>query len=412
MGEPPTRFDWNAAWRCELDQLAEQGLVRRLRTVEAIDGHCITIDGRRLLSFASNDYLGLAGDPRIVQAVSAAAGRWGWGAGASRLISGSSEPHRRLERRLAEFKGTQAALVCSTGYQANLAALAALAGPDALIVLDKLDHASIIDAAFRTRAEVRVYPHRDLRKAERLLAMADGRRAIIVTDSLFSMDGDLADLPALVELKHRYGALLVVDEAHATGVLGEHGRGAAELLGVEAGIDVTVGTLSKALGGIGGFIAGPAEVVELAVNRAGPFIFTTAIPPAACAAAEAALDVVAAEPQRRRTLSDLSARLSSRLAAAGLDLGTPSSPALRPTPTPIIPVVVGGAKEALALSAALEAEGFLVPAIRPPTVPRGRSRLRISLSAAHKLLDVDRLGDTIVRLIKELSSMAGPASDG
>lgn len=388
---PPT-------WSDRLADLEAHGLRRSLRVLESAQGPYVSVNGRRLVNLASNDYLGLANHPRIVAAVKAAVDRWGWGAGASRLVSGTMQPHAELESHLARFKGTQAALVCSTGYQANLAAIHGLADSGDTILLDKLNHASIIDAAFGGspgiggRPNVRVFPHRGYSKLATLLGRAkSGHRRIIVTDSVFSMDGDFADLSALVELKRRYGALLIVDEAHATGILGDHGRGLAEEMGVEADIDVVVGTLSKALGGIGGFIAGSREIVDWLINTARSFIYTTALPPAACAGAMAALDIVEQEPGRRSRLVQLAAWFRRELAAqGGWDTAGSCSQ--------IIPIIVGEAATAVEISRRLEQEGFLAPAIRPPTVPRGKSRLRISLSSEHRQEDLARLVEILARL--------------
>ncbi|HOB73872.1 MAG TPA: 8-amino-7-oxononanoate synthase [Phycisphaerae bacterium] len=369
----------------QLLELSAKGLRRTLRTIESTQDAYVTMNGRRLCCMCSNNYLGLASHPEVIAAVKSAVERWGWGAGASRLVSGHMGPHAELEARLAAFENTPAALVCSTGYQANLAAIRGLAGPDDILLLDKLNHASIIDAARGSGAVLRVFPHRDYAKLERLLDRSAGyRRRIIITDSIFSMDGDFADLPRLADLKRRYDALLIVDEAHATGIFGRQGRGVAELMQVEEAIDVTVGTLSKALGGIGGFIAASTEIIDLLVNVAGPFIYTTALPPAACAAALAALDLIEREPQRREKLLSLANRLRAELGdRLGFDLGGSTSQ--------IVPIIVGEAEAAVQLSRRLEEGGFLIPAIRPPTVPRGRSRLRISLSAGHDPADVDRL---------------------
>jgi 8-amino-7-oxononanoate synthase len=364
-----------------LGDLEARGLRRRLRMIDSAQGARVRVAGRELICFCSNDYLGLANDAVVKRAVVDAVEKWGWGAGASRLITGTMTPHQELEQRLAAFKGTEAALVCSTGYQANLAAVRALAGEGDVVLLDKLNHASIIDAARGSGAVVRVFPHRDYAKLERLLERtADARRRVIVTDSLFSMDGDLADLPRLVELKRRYDALLVIDEAHATGVLGPGGRGLAELQGVEHEIDLTVGTLSKAFGGIGGFLAGAREIVDWVINTAGAFIYTTALPPAACAAAMAGLDVIEREPQRRARVLALADRLRGDLSDQGWDVGNSQSQ--------IIPLIVGSAESAVELAARLEGDGVLAPAIRPPTVPAGRARIRISLRADHRDEDV------------------------
>lgn len=382
-------------WAEGLAALSADGLRRTLRPIDSAQGPYVTVNGRQMCNFGSNDYLGLANHPQIRAAVKQAVDRWGWGAGASRLVAGHTRAHEELESRLATFKRTAAALVCSTGYQANLAVLRGLAGKGDVILLDKLDHASIIDGAFGAAHApgggpvVRTFPHRDYDRLQRLLnRCGDFRRRIIVTDSLFSMDGDVADLRRLVELKERHEALLCIDEAHATGVFGDGGRGVAELMGLEDRIDVVVGTLSKALGGIGGFIAASAEIVDWIVQTAPAFIYTTALPPAACAAAVAALDIVEGEPERRRNLLANAGRLREELGSGlGLDVaGTCSQ---------IIPVIVGAAEETVELARRLDQAGIMVPAIRPPTVPVGRARLRISLSAEHTPADLDRLGQAL-----------------
>jgi len=344
--------DLRTEWSAHLDELAARGLRRHLRRIDSDQGAYVVVGGRRLLCFCSNNYLGLANHPRVLAAAKDALDRWGWGAGASRLVSGHMGPHAELEARLAAFKRTEAALVFPTGYQANLAAVRTLAGPGDVVFLDKLNHASLIDAARGSGAELRVFPHRDYGRLERLLqrytwhghparqAMEGehprGRhrarqevgthaaepnqnagRRLIVTDSIFSMDGDAADLPRLVELKRKYDAALCIDEAHACGVFGARGSGLAELMGVEGDIDAIVGTLSKALGGIGGFVAGSCELIETLVNTAGSFIYTTALPPPACAAAMAALDIIESpegEDRRRRVLA-YSARVRRTLAS-------------------------------------------------------------------------------------------------
>jgi 8-amino-7-oxononanoate synthase len=376
----------NDGWAEQLADLAARGLRRELRVVAPAPAGRVRIAGRTLCDFSSNNYLNLATHPRVVAAVQSAVQEWGWGTGASALISGHTALHQQLEARLAAFKGAEAALVFSTGFQANLAAIAGLAGEGDVVLLDKLDHASIIDGARASGAVLRVFPHRNCEKLERLLEGAsDARRRVIVTDSLFSMDGDFADLPRLVELKRRYDAQLVIDEAHATGVVGQHGRGLAEAMGVESEIDVTVGTLSKALGGIGGFVAGRRELIDWLVNTARAFIYTTALPAAACAAALAALEVIDSPDgrERRERLLNMAELLRRELAGRGFDVGGSSSQ--------IVPVVVGEAEAAVQISRTLEEQGMLVPAIRPPTVPRGRARLRISLCSEHTPADVEAL---------------------
>lgn len=386
------------SWSDRLADLEGKGLRRSLRILESPQGPYVTINGRSLMNLSSNDYLGLTTHPHLLQAIKQAVDRWGWGAGASRLVSGTTQLHADLEARLAAFKRTEAALVCSTGYQANLAAIRGLAGRGDVIFLDKLNHASIIDASFAESPDraaapmVRIFPHRDYTRLEHLLARTTGaRRRIIVTDSIFSMDGDAADLSILVELKSRYNAFLIVDEAHATGVWGENGRGLAEATGAEADIDLVVGTLSKALGGLGGFIAASREIIDWLVNTARSFIYTTALPPAACAAAMAALDLVAEEPDRRLRLTELATWFRDELANRfGLDIGGSCSQ--------IVPVITGAADRTTELARALEEAGFLVPAIRPPTVPKGKSRLRISLCSEHQKPDLARLATVLGKL--------------
>ena len=367
-----------------LEALVAADLLRRPVVVDSAVGPKVTVDGRDVICLCSNDYLSLAADPAVRDSAAGAVEKWGVGAGASRLISGTTRLHAQLEQALAAFKGTAAAVVTTTGWMANHAALAALAGAGDLVVCDKLNHASILDAAAACGAVMRTFGHRDVARLNKLLDRLRGRyrRCVIATDSLFSMDGDLAALTELVESKRRYDALLMIDEAHATGVLGENGRGAAELLGVEEHIDVTVGTLSKALGALGGFVAGPQELIDTITNTARAYIYTTALPPALCAAAAEALRIVQTQPQRRRRLLELAGGLRERLRAAGFDTGDSVSQ--------IIPIMIGSPAEALRISRRLLEAGFLVPAIRPPTVPRGASRLRVSLCAAHQASDLER----------------------
>jgi 8-amino-7-oxononanoate synthase len=384
-GTMPPVPSWQQDLRRDLDDLLARNVYRDLRTVSSPIGRTIRLDsGRNVLNFASNDYLGLASDPRLTAAVTDALGRFGWGSGGSQLICGHTSLHAELERALAAFKRAEAALVLPTGYMANLAAIRTLAGDGDVLLLDKLNHASIVDAAHSSGAEVRVFPHRNYDKLERLLQRyAKVRRRVIVTDTIFSMDGDLADLPRLVSLKRQYDAILIVDEAHATGVLGPTGRGLAELQGVESDVDVTVGTLSKALGGIGGFITGPAVFVEALVNLARPFIFTTGLPAAACAAALQALQLVDAEPWRRTKVLDLATRLRSSLASSGWNTAG--------CQTQIVPAVVGSAEKAMQLADRLLDDGIFAPAVRPPAVPPDGSRLRISVTASHDPADIDTL---------------------
>lgn len=389
-----------------LAKLRQQGLWRELRRVDSRSGVWIEIEGRWLLNFSSNDYLGLATHPTLREAAARAAVQIGAGAGASRLICGSLAPCHQLEATLARFKGLDAALTFATGYAAALGAITALLGPGDVVVLDKLAHASLVDAARLSGAKLRVFAHNDLADLESILAWARGHVAertpqghvLVVTESVFSMDGDLAPLRALVDLKDRFGAWLLVDEAHATGVFGEQGRGLVAAAGLTGRVEVHLGTLGKALGAAGGFIGGARELIELLVNRARAFIFSTAPVPAAVAAAQAGLEL-AASPQGdglRARLWQRVRELRAALAAAGWSLPAEECP--------ILPLVVGEEAAAVELAAKLREAGFFVPAIRYPTVARGAARLRLTVSAAHTARDVAQLGEALVRLGKPAGS--------
>ncbi|BDG02162.1 8-amino-7-oxononanoate synthase [Anaeromyxobacter oryzae] len=365
----------------ELDALAAKGLRRALETIAPVQGPVVEVAGRRLVNLCSNDYLGLAADPRLRRAASDAAEQEGAGAGASRLVAGDLPVHRALEARLAAWKGTQAALLFNSGYHANAGVPAALVGRDDAIFCDVLNHASIVDGCLLSRAELVRYRHRDVDELAGLLARTRARRKLVVTDAVFSMDGDAAPLRELAELCDRHGAMLYVDEAHSAGILGPTGAGLAEALGVSDRVDVHMGTLGKALGAFGAYVAGTQPLAELLVSRARTFVFTTALPPAACGAALAALDVVASEPARRAHVLALTERAKAGLARLGFDVAS--------VVAPILPVVLGSEARALAASSALRERGWFVRAIRPPTVPRGTSRLRVALSAAHEEAQVD-----------------------
>jgi len=380
-------MDVFAQMQRDLDGLAARNLLRSPVTIDSPVGPTVTIAGRRVLCFCSNDYLSLANHPVVRSAARDAIDRRGVGAGASRLICGTCDYHARLEDRLAAFKRTPAALVTATGWMANRVAIRALAAKGDLILCDKLNHASIIDAAMSSGATLRTYRHCDTNRLETLLARYRGRakRCLIATDSLFSMDGDIAPLGDLVQLKKRYDAQLLIDEAHATGVLGPTGRGAAELLGVEDDVDAAVGTLSKAIGAMGGFVTGPRALIDTIRSTGRAYIYTTAPPPAICAAALAALDMIIASPTRRTRLLALAADLRSSFATQHESEAA--------SPTPIIPVLIGDAGRAAKIAEQLLEGGILLPAIRPPTVAPGTSRLRISLCAGHSPENVETLVD-------------------
>jgi 8-amino-7-oxononanoate synthase len=341
--------------------------------------------GRWVVNFGANDYLGLAADPRVVDTARRAAERFGWGAGASPLVSGWTDEHEALADSLAAFERAETVVLFPTGYAANLGTIGALVGKGDAVYSDRLNHACLIDGARLSGASVRVYPHADADSLAVTLERDRGRfrRTLIATDGVFSMDGDLAPLERLADLAESFGAMLLVDEAHGTGVFGPDGRGAASARGVAERVAVRVGTLSKALGSLGGFVAGSQRLAGHLVNRARTQIYSTALPPAAAAAAREALAIAQAEPWRRERVFALAARLREALGAAGHTLGLSEGP--------ILPVMVGDPGRAVTLSKTLEARGLYVPAIRPPTVPEGTSRLRVSLSAAHTDDDLDAL---------------------
>ena len=367
----------------QLRQIEEQNLYRRLRHVSSAQGARITLEGREALNFSSNDYLGLAAHPRLKEAAMAATERFGTGSGASRLISGSLPPHPALEARIAEFKGTESALTFSSGCAAALGTIAALLSKKDFIVLDKRVHASIVDAARLAGAQMRVFAHNDLNGLEEILRWCSAKRAadsniLVVTESLFSMDGDFAPLREIAALKDAHDAWLMVDEAHATGLFGPNRRGLIEESGVSGRVEIQMGTLGKAAGSSGGFICGSQNLIEILVNKARSFIFSTAPPPAASAAAEAGFAIIQSLEGQ-----DLARRLQANIAA------------FRPGSSPIFPVIVGGADQALALAKKLFDDGIFVPAIRFPAVPRQQARLRISFSASHTENDVQRLARSL-----------------
>ncbi len=387
---------WLGQLREHLNQLGTKHLHRDLHPIDP-GGRIVRRDGQKLVNLASNDYLGLSTHPHLKSEAVRAIQALGTGATASRLVAGNFPIHERVEARFAQFKHAQAALIFPTGYMANLAAVTALARQGDLICVDKLNHASLLDAARASGATVRVFPHRNTAKLERLLARHDlssadqskhATRRIIVTDSVFSMDGDTADLPALCDLADQYDAVLIVDEAHATGVLGDSGTGLCELQGVTNRVDVTISTAGKALGGLGGIVTAQREVIETLVNHAHSFIYTTAVPPAQAAVIGAALDVVRDEPWRRHHVLTLAKHLHDLLAS--LNLAHPHNAHLNII-TPIIPIVASTPESALSLSRHLADHGFFAPAIRPPTVPPNTARVRISLRADLEDADLDNL---------------------
>jgi 8-amino-7-oxononanoate synthase len=366
----------------DLEQLRRQALNRQLRTIESQHGPRIIFNGRSMLMLSSNNYLGLAAHPALKRAAIAAVEQFGTGTAASRLIAGNLRVLSDLEARLAEFKGVEAALVFGSGYLANLGTIPALAGPQDVILSDELNHASLIDGCRLARAQIKVYRHCDCDHLKAMLAAASGaRRRIVVTDSVFSMDGDVAPLAEIVELARRYHAAVMIDEAHAVGLFGPRGAGLASALNLEREIDVQMGTLSKSLGSYGAYVAGSRTLIDLLINRARSFVFTTGLPPASAAAASAAIDLIQAEPDRIKRLWDNGCYLRQGLAAAGFNLGASA--------TPILPVLVGQAQPALDTAEALMRSNIFVLAVRPPTVPEGTARLRVTPTAEHTRADLD-----------------------
>jgi 8-amino-7-oxononanoate synthase len=387
--------DFDDELRERLEAIREQGLYRQLRRVDSAQGPRIERAGRTLLNFSSNDYLGLANEPSLKEAAQRAVDKYGAGAGASRLISGSLAPHHELEETLAGFKSTEAALSFSSGYATATGTICALLDRSSVVIVDKLVHACIVDAARQSQARLRVFAHNDLNDLEGILRWADKfapggatpqragrkRRALVITESVFSMDGDQAPLRELVDLKDRYGAWLMVDEAHATGLYGPGRRGLAEELGVAGRVEIQMGTLGKALGAAGGYIAGSRALVDYLVNRARSFIFSTAPVPAAAAAAAAGVRFVesaAGEERRKRLWERLPLVKSGRRPASG-------------RAGAIIPLLIGNEVRAVETAERLLGKGIFIPAIRYPTVARGAARLRLSLTAAHSAEDIARL---------------------
>jgi 8-amino-7-oxononanoate synthase len=375
-----------------LADLDRRGLRRTLNSRHGPQrGDRIEMSGQTLVNFGSNDYLGLAADPRIIAAVKSALNDAGWGSGASPLVTGRTDLHAQLERKLAEFEGTEAALLFPSGYAANVGTITSLVGKGDAIYSDELNHASIIDGCRLSGAAVEIYPHRDLGQLkEMLLRGRTYRRRLIVSDSLFSMHGDLAPLDGLDALAARYDCMLMVDEAHATGVFGAKGRGLCEAQGVEEKVHVRIGTLSKALGSVGGFVVGSQRVIDWLANRARPYVYSTAGPAAAAAAALAALEIVHREPERRIRLLELALFCRQEFLHHGLYYGSSFSQ--------IVPVILGDPRRVSAAADALRWHGFFVPAIRPPSVPKDESLLRISLTHLH----VERQIEDLVAALREV----------
>lgn len=366
----------------ELDGLKADGLYRWLRQVDSLQGPRIRVDGNDAIHLAGSDYLGLACHPRLKQAACQATMRYGCSVAAARLISGNHDLYAQLEARLARFKQAEAALLFSTGYQANLGVISTLIDSQDVVFSDALNHASIVDGCRLSRAQVRIFPHNDLSALERLLERErSARRRLIVVDGLYSMDGDVAPLREIAELADRYNCLTMVDDTHGTGVLGETGRGTAEATGVLGRIDIETGSLAKALGGFGAYVVGSRTVIEYLINRARPFIFTCALPPAVLAAVLEALTIVEEEPERRQRLWDNVRHMRAGLRKVGFNVC--------PSGTQIIPLMVGEAERTMRFCQELLDRGLFAQGIRYPSVPRGTERIRLTVTASHSKAELD-----------------------
>jgi len=378
----------------DLAQLEQSHILRRIRIVDSSVGARVTINGREMLLLCSNDYLGLANHPALRQAAMRAMERYGFGSGASRLVSGTSPLHQALEDRIARFKGTEAALVFNSGYAANTGIIPAIAGLGDIILSDSLNHASIIDGCRLSRAEVKVYRHKDVGQVETLLKNSlNAKRKLIVTDGVFSMDGDIAPILDIVFLSEKYGAILMVDDAHGVGVLGKTGTGTVEHAGGSGRVHIQMGTLGKALGSCGAYAAGSRDLINFLINRARSFIYSTALPPSVCAASIAAIDIVEQDLERRDRLWRNRSQFINGLRSIGINTGN--------SETPIIPIIIGDSGRALKVAQRLFEYGIYASAIRTPTVPADAARIRTTVTAAHTDDDIDTALDAFKRLQRE-----------
>lgn len=386
----------------ELEEIRREGLYRSLKCVEGHQGARITIDGRECINLCSNNYLGLANNPKLKQAAIEAIQKYGVGSGASRLVCGNFKLYQELEDRIAGFKKQEAALVFNSGYLANLGVITALVGRGDIVFSDKLNHASIVDAILLSRAEFRRYPHKNMGALEKMLGVQGPgsrvRKKLIVTDSVFSMDGDIAPLPEIVELAKNNGAMVMVDEAHATGVFGENRTGLSEHFGLQSEIDIHMGTLSKAFGCLGGYVAGKKGLIEYLINKSRSLIYTTALTPPVLAAGIAAVDIIERDNWLKKALWENAGFLRRGLMDLGFNLMSSESQ--------IMPILIGGAEKTVEFSGALFEEGIFIQAIRPPTVPKGASRLRLTVIATHKRQDLERALEIIGKAGRKLGIIA------
>ena len=379
----------------EIEQLKQAGVFRYPRVLEGAQEPRAVFDGKEVVNLSSNNYLGLANHPKLREAARRAVDTYGAGSASVRTIAGTMSLHTELERRLAAFKRTEAALVYQSGFTANSGTVSAILGREDVIISDELNHASIIDGSRLSRATIKIYPHKDVAAMRRLLEESkDARRILVITDGVFSMDGDIAPLPDIVEVAKKYGAIVMVDDAHASGVLGENGRGTVDHFGLHGQVDIQIGTLSKAIGVLGGYVAGPQVLIDYLVQRARPFLFSTSHPPAVTAACLAALDILEEANSLIKRLWAPARCFKEGLAELGFDVSG--------SETPIIPVIVGDGAKAMQLSDRLFEEGVFAQGIAYPTVPRGKARVRTIVTAAHSREDLDRALAAFEKVGREL----------
>jgi glycine C-acetyltransferase len=380
----------------QIEQWKSEGVYQRLRVLQSESAHESRFDGKQVINLASNNYLGLTTHPKLCEAAIEAVKKYGAGSGAVRTISGTMSLHMQLEERIAAFKNVEACVVFQSGFAANAGTVSAILGPEDHIISDELNHASIIDGCRLSRAKIHVFPHKDFAAAEKILAELDGApgRKLLISDGVFSMDGDIGPLPGLVEAAERHGAIMMVDDAHSSGVLGREGRGTIDHFGLGRRVHIQVGTLSKAIGVLGGYVCGSRDLIEFLYHRARPFLFSTSHPPAVAAACLAAFDVLEQEPERMRNLWDNTRYFKQGLAGAGFNTGI--------SETPITPVMVGEAKLAHELSRALFEEGVFATGIGFPTVAKGKARVRTIVTATHTREELDRALETFARVGKRL----------
>ncbi|MGI6147929.1 MAG: glycine C-acetyltransferase [Firmicutes bacterium] len=378
----------------EIQNLKDQGVYRIPRVLSGEQQAVAYYDGRRVINLSSNNYLGLANHPRLKEAAIKATEKLGVGSGAVRSIAGTMDIHRELEVKLAEFKNVEACLVFQSGFQANAGTVSCILGREDVIISDELNHASIIDGSRLSRAQIKVFPHGDMDALREALETSEGRRTLVVTDGVFSMDGDIAKLPEIVKLAKEYGAILMVDDAHASGVLGRCGRGTVDHFNLHGEVDIQVGTLSKAIGGLGGYVAGPQKLIDYLVQRARPFLFSTSHPPGVIAAASEAIDMLQEQPELIDKLWENTDFFRQGLQNLGFDTGN--------SETPIIPVIVGDERKTMILADRLFEEGVFAQGIAFPTVPRGKARVRTIVTAAHSQADLQYALDAFAKVGREL----------